>query len=293
MNRSFLFLLALGLVHCGGSVAADSSPTPAADTGVVTTPEPEPTWAETAACATVEASCTGKEAVVVTGKASGLAFLDGARVEFAVRYIKEEGRGLDVPRGVALGRTSVKAGAFSTCVCVPTGANLYPQIAAAVYRPHSTSLTSKDVVRATFSQRYATLGTEDVGYALNAVPTELQKAAAVAAMSDRVASIVIHGLGTYDGVTAGLVADERPLAAQVVTGGAKSGSATLAFHMPGRAYASERVAFFVDRNTNGKCDDGDVGGFAPSAPTIEVKTWLEGTALTPVCDALRPESSRE
>lgn len=301
MNRFNFLLLALGCAHCGGSVAADPSATadtgaPASDTGTVVVDAPAPEFAETASCEAIKSSCTTDPAVLVRGHAEGLAFLDGARVEFAVRYIKEEGRGLDVPHGVALGRTFVKDGKFETCVCVPHGANMYPQIAAVVYRPHTTSLTSKDVIRATFSQRYATLGDENVGYALNAVPGELQKEAAVAAMADRTATVVLSGLGAEEHVTAGLIADERPLAAQVSGGAATGGKAEITWTMPGHAWSSERIAFFVDRNKNGKCDtDGsDRGGFAPyaAAATFDGK-WLEGAALAAVCNSIQAGFPRE
>ncbi len=294
MHRFTFFLLALASAHCGGNVATDTAPP--TDSGTVTVDAPSPEWAETAACATVQASCTTAPAVFVRGHAEGLPDLEGARVEFAVRYILEEGMGLDVPHGVVVGRAHVKGSAFEACVCVPRGANMYPQIAAAVYRPGSTSMISRDVVRASFSQRYATLGDEDVGYALKALPNDLQKEAAVAAMSDRTAKATLGGLGAVEGITAGLIADERPLAAQVTTRAVAGGKVQLAWTMPGRAFSSERIAFFVDRNKNGKCDvDGsDAGGFAPFATTIEFGgAWLEGSLLTPVCDALRADSPRE
>lgn len=287
--------LTFALVGCGGALAPET----AADTGVAINLDggAEPTWVESASCETIKASCTGAPAVFVRGHAEGLSDLDGARVDFAVRYIIEEGSGLRVPHGVALGRTRVKGSSFETCVCVPRGANMYPQIAAVVYRRTSTRETSADAARATFSQRYATLGDEDVSYALNALPNELQRSAAVAAMVERTATITLRNLGSPLGrVVAGLVADERPLASEIV--GAVSGesgsgdSATLTWTMPGRAWASERVAFFIDENANGKCDGADRGGFAPVSGVFDGK-WLRGGDLTPVCDALQAGVSRE
>ena len=293
---SFLAFVSLMSVHCGGAVAetsaADSGPSVnvGADTGVVVEPRAE--WAETASCEAVKASCTTAPAVFVRGHAEGLPGLDGARVDFAVRYLSKEGSGLEVPHGVALGRTRVKGSSFETCVCVPQGANMYPQIAAVVYRPGSTRETTADAARASFSQRYATLGDEDVSYGLNALPTDAQKAAAVAAMVERTATVTLRNVVTTGRVVAGLVADERPLASEV-TGNVVSGdTVVLTWMMPGRAWASERVAFFADLNGNGKCDAADTGGFAPVSGAFDGK-WLTGAGLTPVCDALQVGASRE
>lgn len=284
------FLLPLVLVGCGGAVAPETTKS---DPTVVVEKTPVE-WRETAACSAIAAACTTDPAVLVHGVASGLpAELEGARVEFAIRYLNEEGMGLAVPHGVTIGRTHVEGGAFDTCVCVPRGANMYPEVAAVVYTPGSKSETVNDVARATYSQRYATLGREDVGYALKAVPSQLQKTAAVAAMVERTAKVALKNLGTVSGtVVAGLIADERPLAAQLVARGIEAGATELTWTMPGRAYSSERVAFFVDRNWNGRCDAADVGGFAPTSGEF-AGSWLSGPSLTPVCDALQPGASRE
>jgi hypothetical protein len=166
-----------------------------------------------------------------------------------------------------------------------------------VYVPGTTGLTGRDAARTTFSQRFATLGDEDVSSALEAAPSDVQKEAAVAAMIDRTAETTLElASGETAAVYAGLVADERPIAAQISTGDATSPGVGLTWHMPGRAWSSERVAFFVDRNGNGKCDTdgGDVGAFVPFASAIKFgDTWLAGAALASVCDALRLEASRE
>lgn len=286
MNRSFFALFVLTTTHCG--IVASEPP--------VTEPSPVDPWTETASCTEVRATCGGDPAMTVQGLATDLASLDGARVEFAVRYLLEEDKGLGMPHGVARGRTHVKDGAFETCVCVPHGANMYPEIAAVVYRPGTTGETSANVARAMFSQRYATLGTEDVTYALAALPSDGAKAAALAGMSPRTATVVVGNLAPFEGhqVLAGLVADERPVTAQVAFGGVEGGKLSLTWTMPGRAWSSERVALFVDRNKNGKCDAGDAGTFASFAGTIEpTGPWLEGAALAPVCDAVAPGASRE
>lgn len=289
----------LAAVGCGGAVAASGEATPAPSTSTSTTPPttPPPTeFKETASCAEVKATCGGEPAVVVTGTSKGLAGLDGARVEFAVRYILEEGIGLDVAHGVALGRTFVRGDAFETCVCVPRNAINYPQIAAVVYAPGSTGLGSRDVVRATFSQRYATEGTEDVTYALGAAPNDLQKEAAVAAMVERTEQITANFTTDGKSLHAGLIADDRPIAPQLATGSDAFAKATLTWTMPGRPSPSEKVALFVDRNSNGKCDlDGsDNGAIVPFSKTLAAPTtWLSGDALRTVCDALRVGVSRE
>ncbi len=290
MRNFFLPLLVL-TAHCGGSVVTDPAPSSSTEPPPGQTAQP---WVETPSCAVVAASCGSDPAVVVRGHASGFADLEGARAEFAVRYAPENGSVFEDPPNVAVGRTRVKDGAFETCVCVPHGANMYPQIAAVVYLPGTTGITSKDVARATFSQRYATLGDEDVTYACHAAPSVLQKESALAAMVERTASVRLRTAPPGVNVIGGLVADERPVAAQITGGYVEGTDVSLRWTMPGRAWSSERVAFFLDRNANGKCDAEDAGAFAPFAATIDAPTsWLEGAAITPVCDALRAGESRE
>ena len=294
MKHFTLFFLALASAHCGGTVAAPA-PGASSDSGAVT---PE-AWVETASCADIEASCVGGEAKSVRGHAAGLVGLDDARVEFAVRYLTDTGSGLDVPHGVALGRTRVHDGGFATCVCVPHGASMYPEVAAVVYAIGSTDTSSKDVVRASYSQRYATLGDEDVADVLGVVPSALAKEAAVAAMIERSAAVTLTNIGKADGkpVVAGLVADDRPVAPQLSSGGVEAGKVALHWNLPGKASSSERLAFFVDQNGNGLCDvdGGDTGGFAPATSTSDFSagTWLSGGALAPVCDALQSGAPRD
>ena len=63
--------------------------------------------------------------------------------------------------------------------------------------------------------------------------------------------------------------------------------------MPGRKSASERIAFFVDRNGNGRCDpDADQGAIAPLADDVS-SALVTGAELKVVCDALLTDVSRE
>jgi hypothetical protein len=290
--RKALIVFFLCTASCGGTVAPDS---PASDKSppVTTTPTE---WKVTS-CAEVKAACTTAPAVYVNGHASGLADLEGARAEFAIRYVSEEGMGLDGPHGVVVGRTFVYDGAFETCVCVPHSAGMYPQVAAVVYAPGTTSETGHDVARATFSQRYATLGDEDLTYAFGAVPNDAMKEAAVAAMIDRSATVTLNGLSSVEGtrVVAGLVGDDRSIAPQLANADVTSGSAIVSWSMPGKASSSERIAFFVDKNGNGLCDvDADAGGFLAFGESVDASSTLfVGTALAPVCDALRTDMPRE
>jgi hypothetical protein len=286
-----LIVFFLCTASCGGAVAPDS---PASETPPVTTTPTE--WTETS-CAEVKAACTTEPAMFVKGHASGLTGLDGARAEFAVRYLDEEAMGLDVPHGVVVGRTFVRDGAFETCVCVPHGANMYPEVAAVAFAPGTTSETGHDVARATYSQRYATLGDEDVTYAFGAVPNDATKEAAIAAMIERTASVTLSGLASAEGarLVAGLVSDDRSIAPQLAYAGVEAGSASLHWNMPGRASSSEKIAFFVDRDGNGLCDPAvDTGGFQPFGAVVEASSpLLSGTALASVCEALRPDMPRE
>jgi hypothetical protein len=257
-------------------------------------------FAETASCAQVRASCTGAEAMVVRGHAENLRGLDGAHVRFAIRYLTSRGEGLDVPHGVAAGASVVREGAFESCVCVPQGANSYPQVAAVIFAPNSTEESPATVERAVFSQRYATLGDENVGYILNGQPTLVAKVAALAALEDRVATLSLTDSRTLtqgDTVIAGLVSTERPIAAQTTSGVAVGNDLQFRWIMPGRLLSNERVAWVIDRNHNNHCDAADVGGFgtASAAQTLSANslTPLTGAALIAVCDALMVGVSRE
>jgi hypothetical protein len=289
--RKALIVFFLCTASCGGAVAPDS---PAASTPPVTTTPTE--WKETS-CSEVKAACTTDPAVFVLGHASGLAGLEGARAEVAIRYVAEEGAGLDVSHGVVVGRTYVHDGAFETCVCVPHGANMYPEVAAVVFQPGTSSETGRDVARAMYSQRYATLGEEDVSYALGAVPNDAQKEAAVAAMIERSASVTLQGLAGAEGarIVAGLVADDRSIAPQLAGGAVEGGNAVVRWTMPGKSSPSEKVAFFVDKNGNGRCDtDFDAGAIKPYGEVVDASSaLLVGADLAVVCDALRTDAPRE
>ncbi len=155
------------------------------------------------------------------GHARGLTGLDGARARFAMRYVLREGEGLNVAHGVVVAGAEVRGGAFEACVCMPRGGSGYPQMAAVVFAPGTTGETGREVARAMFSQRYATLGDEDVSFALNEVPSAPETEAALAALVDRTHELRVRGLdGMAEGgrAYAALVADERPVAAQVIGG---------------------------------------------------------------------------
>lgn len=296
-------LLSVGAAHCGSVVAgaptldasttADATPT--ADTASVDA-TPPPTVVSPS-CDEVRARCGPAPAMFVRGHATGLTGLDGARARFAVRYHGDTGGGLNVPHDVVAAWARVQGGAFEACVCVPVGANLYPSIAAVVYAPGSTGETGRDVARAAFSQRYATLGDEDVSVALAATPSRPQAEAAVAAMDPRALMLTVTGISAADGARlyGGVVADERPVAAQVAGGAVMSGRSQMLWIMPGRAYPSERLALVIDRDNDRRCGAGDVAAFVrPDASgTAAVNTWLEGAAATPVCEALQLEAPRE
>lgn len=259
----------------------------------VTQPGASVAFAETPSCAEVRASCGAATAMFVRGHAENLNALDGAHVRFAIRYLLSSGDGLDVPHGVVTAASVVRAGAFEACVCVPMNAGSYPQVAAVVFQPNSTTETPSTVARATFSQRYATLGDEDVGYGLNAVPTAVGVTATLAALEDRVATLTIadgRTLSGTDRVIAGIVSPERPLAAVAAAGVLDGNDIRFRWIMPGRVLPNERVAFVIDRNHNGHCDDADAGGFATVGANSTLNaaslTLLTGAALTPICDAL-------
>jgi hypothetical protein len=117
-------------------------------------------------------------------------------------------------------------------------------------------------------------------------------------MVERTAKITVTNLAPAEGrrIIAGLVADDRPYAPQTSSNAVIDGKVDLRWILPGRASASERVAFFVDQNENGLCDtDGsDRGAMLPSSAAIAFSgSWLTGPALAPVCDALQPGTPRE
>lgn len=295
-----LLLLSLAAAGCGASVTpapegGDAGSFPA-DAPSAQPPTPAPS---TASCAEVRAACGAEPQTFVRGHAAGLTGLDGARVRFAMRYLLREGDGLNIPHGVVSAAAEVRGGAFEACVCMPRGGSGYPQVAAVIFAPGSTGETGPDVARAVFSQRYATLGDEDLSMAFGEAPTAPQAEAALAGLSDRSRSLRVRGLDrTVEGlrVFAGLVADERPVAAQVLQTAVEGGALALEWIMPGRHWASERLALVIDRNGNGRCDEGDLGATARLDERREldgVGAWAEGSALRGLCQALSLEDGRE
>lgn len=284
---------AFASAHCGAMVSAGDAATTTDGSADAATTIDAATPATMTTCADIRAACTAPTATLVRGHASGLVGLDGARVAFAMRYLTVQGEGLDVPHAVASNWGTVRDGAFEVCVCMPEGANNYPDVVAAVFRPGTTGSTSRDVALATFSQRYATLGDEDLGAAFATMPQPAEIEAALAGLSSRSATIEVTGLVvdlTTTSVYAGLVADERPIAAQVaVAGAASNGGVRFSWIRPGEAYASERLAAYVDANHDNRCDAGDRGAFVSIHGTsvdLANAAWVEGEALAPVCAAL-------
>ncbi len=282
---------------CGASVTVAEAPTDAAPTVVDAAVVVEPS---ALACADVRAACGPSPMTFVRGHAAGLTGLDGARVRFAMRYLPTDGADLDGAHGVVVAGSTVRDGAFEACVCMPRGANGYPQVVAVVFAPGSTGDTSRDVARAVFSPRYATLGDEDVSQALATPPSAPAAEAAIAGLVDRSRSLSVTGFdgAALDGATlfGGVVADERPVAAQVATTSISFGAATLRWDMPGRAWPTERVALVVDRNADRRCDAGDLGAIVTpgAAETFDLAgvAWARGAALDRVCAALRLDDSR-
>lgn len=297
--RALLFLLPWFAAGCGAAVTP-ASPPPVEDTGAVDVAA-TPTLAPPT-CAEVQAACGPEPQRFVRGHAEGLTGLDGARVRFAIRYLprQRQGQGLDVAHGVAVASGEVRGGGFEACVCIPEGGSRYPQVAAVVFTPGTAGETSRAVARAMLSQRYATLGDENVSYALGEAPSPAQVEAALAALVDRTHDVQVRGLdAAAEGgqAYAGLVADERPVAAQVVGGRVRGGAVALDWIMPGRPWPSERLALLIDRNRNRRCDDGDLGTTfrldgrrvldGPGGP------WARGAALQDLCRSLSIEADRE
>jgi hypothetical protein len=295
-----LSLVMIALLAAGCGAAVSSAPATAESDAGVTADAPPAAPMTWPGCAEVQATCGDEPQRFVRGHAEGLTGLDGARVRFAMRYLREEGNGLNVPHGVVVAGAEVRGGAFEACVCMPRGGNNYPQVAAVVFAPGTTGETSREVVRAMFSQRYATLGDENLSYALTEVASAPVVEAALAGLVDRAHEVRVRGVeaaaATEGRVYAGLVADERPVAAQVVTGGSvEGGGVAFEWIMPGREWPSERVAMVVDRNGNRRCDDGDVGATVRLDGRREVDgvAWVQGDALAGVCAALRMDEGRE
>lgn len=302
--RRLVCALSLLTLHCGSTVTS-ATPDASADASPADTPSdaapadvapPEPT----ASCEVVAAGCNVAPQQLFRASATGLVGLDGASAQVAVRYLLDNSGGLMAPRGVAAARAVVRGGGFEACACIPRNASGYPEVAAVVFAPGSRGETARDVARGFYSQRFAVVGPEDMTEALREPPSPVVAEAALAALHDRAVTGVLRGLvDASPGATvyAGLVADERPIASQVVAAMVADGSASFLWSMPGRAWPSERVAFVVDVNGDRRCDEGDVGGRvaldAAGAATVTAGATVRGAAITPLCDALRVGVPRE
>jgi hypothetical protein len=295
--RRLVSLLSLFVVHCGATVTTvspdASTDAPPADAAPLPLPEP------TAPCDLVAAQCNVAPQQLFRATATGLTGLDGASAQVAVRYVRNEGAGLTEPRGVVVGRTVVRGGSFEACACIPRNADGYPEVAAVVFAPGSRRETARDVARGFYSQRFAVVGPEDMTESLREAPTPVAAEAALAALDERSTTGVLRGLTVRADATvyAGLVADERPIAAQAVMGTVADGSATFLWSMPGRAWPSERVVFVVDENGDWRCDASDSGGTvrrdAAGVATVAAGAIVRGAAVLPLCDALRVGVPRE
>lgn len=287
-------MLTVGATGCGMVVNGTAGDAAVADAGAVAEASVP---AESATCDAVRAACGPAPQTFVRGAATGLAVPDGALARFAIRYVPAENASLSDARGVVVGTARVRGGAFEACVCVPRAANGYPQVAAVVLAPGAAGLRAGDVLRGMVSQRFATLGEEDVSEALRAPPSRAQAEAALAAMDDRAITRAVVLPGVEEGVTvfAGVVSTERPVAAQVVMTTVREGRAGLVWNMPGRAWPDERVALLVDRNRDRRCDAGDLAFWAPLGREAEPvsATLASGAAMTSVCAALALDDTRE
>lgn len=295
-SSALLFLASLN-AQCGGVVVLADRGDGGEPADAPAATRPRDAASPSPGCAEVRASCGAPPQQFVRGHAEGLTGLDGARVQFAMRYLLTRGNGLNVPHGVVSAWGRVQGGAFEACVCLPRGANEYPELAAVVFAPGSTGETGRDVARAVFSRRYATLGDENVAWGLREAPSEAQAEAALAAMVDRTSAVGVGGLSGMEGARAygGLVADERPVAAQVVGGAIADGRVRFQWIMPGRQWPGERLALLVDRNGNRRCDDGDLGASIglDGRQDVTVGAWLQGASLNAVCRALLLDAERE
>lgn len=292
--RVIWFLLAASAAGCG--MVVNGTTGDAAVSDAVTAAEAA-VPAESAACDAVRAACGPAPQTFVRGRAEGLTVPDGAVARFAIRYVPADDASLSDARGVVVGTARVRGGAFEACVCVPRGASGYPQVAAVVLAPGAAGLRGGDVLRGMVSQRFATLGDEDVSEALRPPPSRAQAEAALAAMDDRALPRTLTLPGVDEGATvfAGVVASERPVAAQVATTTVRDGRASVTWNMPGRAWPDERVAVLVDRNRDRRCDAGDLALWAPLGRDAEpvTATPATGAVMTAVCAALALDDLRE
>lgn len=178
-------VLSLACAHCGAVVTSSELTPDAAPVDAAVVDVAAADAAPSPSCAAVRASCGALPQQFVRGHAEGLTGLEGARVQFAMLYLRESNMGIGAPRGVASAWGRVEGGAFEACVCLPRGGNEYPQLAAVVFAPGTVTQTRSDVARAVFSQRYATLGDEDLAWMIQEPPTDAMIDEALAAMIER------------------------------------------------------------------------------------------------------------
>lgn len=244
-------------------------------------------------CDEVRATCTGPEAMMVRGHVSQVADLEGHSFCFAMRYLTRSGDGLDHPYDVVRSTSVIREGRAEACVCVPQGANSYPQVAAVIVRPGERELRADNTARASFSRRYATLGDEGFVWTLTGAPSREVVAAGLAAMDSRGFSLTLRGRSpqvTGATMRGGLVGAARPLAYDVARTTIGPSDPVLRWVMPGRQLDDERVALWHDRNDDGRCDEADQGAFVVLAGRTEIPmesvSWSQGAMLASVCDAL-------
>jgi hypothetical protein len=253
----------------------------------------------TPSCAALQPTCATAPQQLVRAHANGLVGVDGATVQFGVRYLLVTGMGLDAPRGTAAGRGIVSGGAFEVCVCVPSGSNNYPVEAAVVFMPGAPPLASRDVVLDFVSQRFAALPDEDLGMVLHAPASAVETEVALADTVVRNETVAVHGLDASLASThvfAGLIASNRPIAPQLATATIASGSVSLQWDGPGVAWPDESLYLLVDVNGDGMCNNGDDGAIVALGGRTDIPSigtaWLQGAALAPVCNALLVGTSR-
>jgi hypothetical protein len=236
--------LALAASGCGATVSANNV--------APTAPE------RFASCAEVRAACTGEAETVVRAFAQGIAAHNGARFRFAVRYVTEQGNGINVSRGLSVGGAEVRDGAVEACVCA-RNANVYPQVSYVLFAPGTTETRADDVSWASFMQLYAIRGDNELALT-DERPSRAVIESSLAALVDRTVTVRVTDLdAALEGraLLAGLLSDERVVATDRTRGEISEGATTLRWVMPGRPSASERVVLVLDNNSNHRCDVGD------------------------------------
>ncbi|APR87954.1 hypothetical protein A7982_13303 [Minicystis rosea] len=237
-------------------------------------------------CVAAHAACTLPDPFMVRFQADGLSGLDGARVRVGLSQPHR-------PDPPATATARVEDEHFEACLCVPRPWQGYPVLSAVVYAKGSTGETGADVARAVSRYTYVTAGDEDMSLGLRDKPTRVQVEAALGALDPRMAEVVVRGVDpALDGhiAFAGIVAAERPVAAQVKPNRIEHRDVRFAWKMPGRAWPSEQLAVVLDHNDDQRCDPGDFGALITLENRTEVPaasiTWLTGKAIEPVCRAL-------